>query len=130
MVIHNLCLPCAVSKYCIEIADVVAAADRIRPFVHRTPVMRCAQLDALAGKDVELFFKCELFQKTGSFKIRGASNACLAVPEAEAKKGFVTHSSGNHAQAVALACQQRGVPAYIVMPSNAPIPKKNAVLHT
>ncbi|KAI8067895.1 tryptophan synthase beta subunit-like PLP-dependent enzyme [Gongronella butleri] len=107
----------------IDIEDIQAAACNIH--VNRTPVMTCSTLDALVPADVELFFKCELFQKTGSFKIRGASNAVNLLTSCDA--GVVTHSSGNHAQALAKAAHARGIPAYIVMPSNAPQVKKDAV---
>ena len=105
--------------------DIQAAHERIAPRIHRTPVLRSASLDAMAG--VQLFFKCENLQKTGSFKIRGAANAILSLPESEAKKGIVTHSSGNHAAAVACAAAWRSVPAWIVMPKNAPAVKCRAV---
>ena len=87
--------------------------------------MRCKTLDELSGK--ELFFKCEHLQKVGAFKFRGATNAVLQLPEEEARKGVVTHSSGNHAQALALAAKNRGIPATIIMPSNAVPAKKAAV---
>ena len=95
-----------------------AAHQRIAPYVHRTPVMTCHRIDAIAG--TKLFFKCENFLKVGAFKARGAFNAVLSLSDAEAARGVVTHSSGNHAAALALAARTRGVPAYIVMPSNAP----------
>ncbi len=87
--------------------------------------MTCAALDEMAGAQV--FFKCENLQKTGSFKIRGASNAVFALSPAAAQKGVVTHSSGNHAAALALAARRRGIPAWIVMPSNSPQAKLRAV---
>lgn len=102
-----------------------AAHSRISPHIHRTPVMTSASIDALAG--VRLYFKCENLQKTGSFKIRGATNAIFSLPPEEAVRGVVTHSSGNHAAAVALAARQRGIRAWIVMPSNAPAVKRYAV---
>src|SRR6201982_3052111 len=98
---------------------------RIAPRIHRTPVLRSATLDALCG--AELFFKCENFQKTGSFKIRGATNAIFSLTDAEASRGIVTQSSGNHGAAVACAAAWRGVPAYIVMPKNAPPVKARAI---
>jgi threonine dehydratase len=88
-------------------------------------VLTCASLDAMAG--AHLFLKCENFQKVGAFKFRGACNAVFSLSEAEAARGVVTHSSGNHAQALALAARLRGIQAYIVMPSNAPAVKKAAV---
>jgi threonine dehydratase len=105
--------------------DIRLAAARIRDRVHRTPVMTCATLDAQGG--ASLFFKCENFQKVGAFKMRGATNAVLSLGDAEAARGVATHSSGNHAQALALAARQRGIPAYIVMPSSAPAVKRAAV---
>lgn len=107
------------------LADVRAAADRIRGLAHRTPVLTCGTLDALAGRS--LFFKCENLQKVGAFKYRGATNAVRKLTDAEAARGVVTHSSGNHAQALALAARLRGVPAYIVMPRTAPAVKRAAV---
>ncbi len=108
-----------------EFVDVLAALERIRTAIHRTPVLRCSSLDRLAG--AELYFKAENIQKTGSFKFRGASNAVLSLSEEEAAKGVATHSSGNHAQALSLAAKSRGVPAHIVMPSGAPSVKRAAV---
>ena len=106
-------------------ADILAAGERIRTAIHRTPVLRCSALDRMAG--AELYFKAENIQKTGSFKFRGASNAVLSLSEEEAARGVATHSSGNHAQALCLGAKNRGVPAYIVMPSGAPAPKRAAV---
>lgn len=98
---------------------------RIAPRVHRTPVLTSASLDALIGARV--YFKCDNFQKTGSFKIRGASNAILSLSNEQAAHGIVTQSSGNHGAAVACAAAWRGVPAYIVMPKNAPKVKIQAI---
>jgi len=106
-------------------SDVLAAAERIRPFVHRTPIFTSGTLDALAGR--ALVFKGELFQKSGSFKYRGATNAVQKLGDAEAKRGVVTHSSGNHGQALALAARTRGIPATIVMPANASSVKAAAI---
>lgn len=108
-----------------ELADIQAAHSRIRPFIHWTPVMSSKQLNAIFG--CELFFKCENFQKVGAFKFRGATNAVLSLSSDEKSKGVVTHSSGNHAAALALAARMNGVKANIVMPDNAPVVKKNAV---
>ncbi len=108
-----------------DIETIRHAHRRIAEHIHRTPVLTCAALDAMAG--AKLFFKCENLQKTGSFKIRGASNAVFGLSPAEAKKGVLTHSSGNHAAALACAAQKRGIPAWIVMPSNSPEVKKRAV---
>jgi threonine dehydratase len=112
-------------KYSASIDDVRAAAKRIKGIVHRTPVLTNKTLDRLAGR--KLFFKCENFQKIGAFKFRGGWNAISILSEEEAVKGVCTHSSGNHAQAVAYAAMMRGIPSYIVMPNNAPKVKLNAV---
>lgn len=109
-----------------DLATIQLAHQRIHPFIHRTPVLTCQTLNAISGAD--LYFKCENFQKVGAFKMRGASNALLNLTEEEKQKGVVTHSSGNHAQALALAAKLNGVKAYIVMPENSPKVKKNAVL--
>ena len=101
------------------------AHKRIGPRIHKTPVLRSATLDEMCG--AELFFKCENLQKTGSFKIRGATNAIFSLSDEEAARGIVTHSSGNHAAAVSCAAAWRGVPAWIVMPKNAPTVKCKAV---
>jgi threonine dehydratase len=101
------------------------ARARIASFVHTTPVMTSAALDARAG--ARLFFKCENFQKGGAFKARGASNAVFGLTEPEARRGVATHSSGNHAAALARAARLRGIPAYIVMPDNTPLAKRAAV---
>jgi threonine dehydratase/serine racemase len=112
-------------RYAIAPDDVRRAAQRIGPWAHRTPVMTCATLDRIAGR--RLFFKCEQWQKSGSFKFRGAANAVLSLPDAEAARGVVTHSSGNHAQALALVARLRGIPAHIVMPTSASAIKRRAV---
>ena len=104
---------------------ILAAHARIAPRIHRTPVLTSASLNAIAGAG--LFFKCENLQKTGSFKIRGASNAILSLTEQEVARGIVTQSSGNHGAAVACAAAWRGVPAWIVMPKNAPAVKAAAI---
>jgi threonine dehydratase len=123
----------AASDHVVCLADVQAAATRIAPLVHRTPVLTCAHLDKLAsdgttdGAPRHAFFKCELFQKSGSFKARGACNAVTRLSDEHAARGVCTHSSGNHAQALAVAAKLRGVPAYIVMPTNAPAVKRRAV---
>lgn len=109
----------------ITFETVQRAAARIAGVAHRTPVMTCSALDEMAGR--RLFFKCENFQKVGAFKFRGAFNAVSQLSDEAAANGVVTHSSGNHAQALALAAKMRGVPAYIVMPSTAPAVKKAAV---
>jgi threonine dehydratase len=108
-----------------ELADIQAAHSRIKSFIHNTPVMKSQQLNELF--DCELYFKCENFQKVGAFKFRGATNAVLLMSPAEKLKGVVTHSSGNHAAALALAARMNGIKANIVMPENAPVVKKNAV---
>lgn len=105
-------------------ADIAQVHAAIQPFIHRTPVLTSESINRLAG--AELFFKCENFQKIGAFKMRGASSAGLALTAAEKKRGLATHSSGNHAQAVALTAKLLGIPAYIVMPSNSPVVKQKA----
>lgn len=107
------------------IADVRAAALRIQPRLHRTPVLTNSSLDSLTG--VSLFFKCENLQKTGAFKARGAANAVFQLSPEASSKGVATHSSGNHGAALALAASWRGIPAYIVMPENSSSVKLRAV---
>jgi threonine dehydratase len=106
-------------------AAIVAAHARIAPRIHRTPVLTSTSLDEMAG--AKIYFKCDNFQKTGSFKIRGATNAIFSLSDEEAAHGIVTPSSGNHGAAVARAAGWRGVPAYIVMPKNAPAVKARAI---
>lgn len=108
-----------------DFAAVQAAAARIAAQVHRTPVLTSRTLDGWYG--ARLFFKCENFQRVGAFKIRGATNAVLQLDGSSAGRGVATHSSGNHAAALALAARQRGIPAYVVMPTNAPRVKRAAV---
>ncbi|MBP1692411.1 MAG: putative serine/threonine dehydratase [Chloroflexi bacterium] len=108
-----------------NIDNIRHAAQRINPYVHRTPVMTCESLNQMVGAQV--FLKCENLQKVGAFKFRGACNAIFSLSANEAAHGVVAHSSGNHAQALALAARLRGIPAYIVMPDNAPSVKKAAV---
>lgn len=107
------------------LSDIQSARERIGKFIHRTPVLTCGSLDERVGARV--FLKCENFQKVGAFKFRGACNAVLSLSDEEAARGVVCHSSGNHAQALALAARMRGVPAFIVMPDNSPSVKKAAV---
>ena len=99
--------------------------NRIKPFIHKTPVLSSNLINEMVGADV--VFKCENFQKMGAFKMRGAANAILSLSDEEQQRGVVTHSSGNFAQAVSLAAKKLGVKAYIVMPENAPQVKKDAV---
>jgi threonine dehydratase len=106
--------------------DILAAHDRIRQYIHHTPVQTCDSIDQLAGCDI--FFKCENFQKVGAFKARGAMNATLALTSGEKLNGVATHSSGNHGQALARAAQILKLKSYIVMPSTAPEIKKKGVL--
>ena len=106
-------------------SDLINCHRRIAPYIHRTPVLTSQLLNKLSG--AALYFKCENFQKIGAFKMRGAANAILQLSEEQRKNGVVTHSSGNFAQALALAAQNLGVKAYIVMPSNATVVKKEAV---
>ena len=108
-----------------EISDILSAHARIEPFIHNTPVMSSVQLNDIFG--CQMYFKCENFQKVGAFKFRGATNAVLSLSPGEKSRGVVTHSSGNHAAALALAARINGIKAYIVMPENAPAVKKNAV---
>ena len=105
--------------------DIEKAHDRIRPYIHNTPVMTSKSINEIVG--AELFFKCENLQKVGAFKFRGACNSVFSLSDEEARNGVCTHSSGNHAAALALAARMRGIPAYIVMPGNAPEIKKKAV---
>lgn len=115
-----------VGAYAASLDDIKAAAARIAGAAHVTPVMTCSTLDRMSGH--QLFFKCENLQRGGSFKVRGAANAVFQLPaDVAAQRGVVTHSSGNHASALALAAQLRGIPAHIVVPSNAPACKLAAV---
>jgi len=106
--------------------EILSASERISPFIHKTPIFTSSAIDQLLG--CQLHFKCENFQKVGAFKFRGATNAINLLSQQELGHGVATHSSGNHAQALALAAKMKGVKAYIVMPSNAPKSKKEAVL--
>lgn len=105
--------------------DMLAAHERIKPYIHRTPVLTSSYLNELTG--AQLFFKCENFQKAGAFKVRGASNAVFGLSEEAAKKGVCTHSSGNHALSLSYAAGRRGIPCNVVMPRTAPQAKKDAV---
>jgi threonine dehydratase len=102
----------------IQLSDIQAAAERTRAVVRRTPVFTSRTFDALAGSSV--FFKCENFQRGGAFKIRGAANFILSIPQDDLPRGVVAYSSGNHGQAVAIAAEERGISATIVMPADAP----------
>ncbi|SMO57542.1 threonine dehydratase [Saccharicrinis carchari] len=106
-------------------SDIEDAYVRIAPYIHTTPVLTNSAINKITG--AEIFFKCENFQKVGAFKFRGACNAVFSLSDANASKGVGTHSSGNHAAALALAAKLRGIHAYIVMPGNSPQIKKNAV---
>ena len=106
-------------------ADVRNAADRIAPFAEKTPVLISSAINKMVN--AELYFKCENFQKVGAFKFRGACNAVFSVPKNKASKGVATHSSGNHAAALALTGRLRGIPVHVVMPSNTLDVKKSAV---
>ena len=106
-------------------ATIEAAAIRIAPYIHNTPIMTCKSINELYGLD--LYFKCENFQKIGAFKIRGGMNASLQLTKEQLEKGVATHSSGNHAQALAFAAKMLGIKAYIVMPESSPQVKVNAV---
>ena len=109
----------------LDLAAIRTAHERIRPHIHRTPVLTSERLDAASG--ASLFFKCENFQKVGAFKARGATNAVFALDEETARRGVATHSSGNHAAALSRAAKLRGIAAHIVMPSNSPKVKVRAV---
>jgi threonine dehydratase len=112
-------------KYAVSIDDIRAAAGRIKSVGHRTPILTSQTLDKMAGR--KLFFKCENFQKVGAFKLRGGWNAVSMLSDEEAAKGVCTHSSGNHAQALAFSAMKRGIASYIVMPNNVPDVKLDAV---
>ncbi len=105
--------------------DVLAAHERIAPYIHRTPVLTSQFMNELTGAD--LFFKCENFQKAGAFKVRGACNAVFGLSDDVAAKGVATHSSGNHALSLSYAAGRRGIPCHVVMPRTAPEAKKAAV---
>ena len=109
----------------LTLATIRAAHERIRPHIHRTPVLSSAILNRKLG--TEIFFKCENFQKVGAFKARGACNAVMSLTDDQARRGVVTHSSGNHGAALAWAAGLRGIAATIVVPDNAPRPKKFAI---
>ena len=106
-------------------AVIEAAHARIQPYIHRTPILTCQTLNEISG--IELYFKCENFQKIGAFKARGGLNAVLSLSAEDQSRGIATHSSGNHAQAIAYAASVVGANAYIVMPDNSPEVKVNAV---
>lgn len=105
--------------------DVLAAHERVFPYIHRTPVLTSTYMNELTG--AELFFKCENFQKAGAFKVRGACNAVFGLSDEKAKIGVATHSSGNHALSLSYAAGRRGIPVTVVMPHTAPEAKKAAV---
>ena len=105
--------------------DSLDAYARIRPHIHRTPILTSRFLNELVGG--EMFFKCENFQKAGAFKVRGACNAVFGLSDAEAAQGVCTHSSGNHALSLSYAAGRRGIPCHVVMPHSAPQAKKDAV---
>ncbi|BDX37925.1 serine/threonine dehydratase [Tenuifilaceae bacterium CYCD] len=108
-----------------NIGDIELAHNLIKSSIHRTPILTSESINSILGANI--FLKCENFQKVGAFKFRGATNAVLNLTNNEAMHGVATHSSGNHAAALALAAAKRGIPAYIVMPENAPTIKKKAV---
>ena len=109
----------------IKKSDLIDCHNRIKPFIHNTPVLTSNYINEFT--EAEVYFKCENFQKMGAFKMRGAANAILKLSDEQKSNGVVTHSSGNHAQAISLAAKKIGIKAYIVMPSNAPEIKKEAV---
>ncbi len=105
--------------------NLIQTHERIKPYIHNTPILTSKLIDEITGAN--LFFKCENFQKMGAFKMRGAANAIIKLSDEQRSKGVVTHSSGNFAQALSLAAKSLGVKAFIIMPSNAPQVKKDAV---
>lgn len=109
----------------VDLAQILSAHERIRPYIHRTPVFTSERLNEASG--ASLFFKCDNLQKIGAFKARGATNAVFAFDDETARRGVATHSSGNHGAAVARAAKLRGIPAHIVMPSNSAKVKIRAV---
>jgi threonine dehydratase len=111
----------------LDLDSIRTAHERIRPYIHRTPVLTSERLDDASPATAGLFFKCENFQKIGAFKARGATNAVFALDDATARRGVATHSSGNHGAALARAAKLRGVAAHIVMPSNSAKVKVRAV---
>ncbi|XP_010455573.1 PREDICTED: serine racemase [Camelina sativa] len=113
-------------KYAADISTIKEAHERIKPYIHITPVLTSESLNIISGRS--LFFKCECFQKGGAFKFRGACNAVLSLDPEQAAKGVVTHSSGNHAAALSLAAKMQGIPAYIVVPKGAPQCKVDNVI--
>lgn len=113
-------------SYCISFDDVKAAHERVKPFTNLTPILTSSTITKWSSRS-NVLFKVEAFQKTGSFKFRGATSAVQDLPADIAAKGVVTHSSGNHAQALALAAKNRKTTANIIMPDTAPITKQNAV---
>ena len=118
-------MPSSNQSIAIDFDKIRAAHERIRAYIHRTPVLTSSRLNEASG--ASLFFKCENFQKIGAFKARGATNAVFSLDEAIARRGVATHSSGNHGAAVARAAKLRGIPAHIVMPSNSAKVKIRAV---
>lgn len=114
------------TDYSVTLESIRAARETIASHAHQTPIFTSSTLNRLAGR--KLFFKCENLQRVGAFKIRGAVNAVMRLPDEVARKGVVTHSSGNHAQALALAAKLRGIPAHVVMPTSAPAVKRDAVI--
>ncbi len=106
--------------------DVLAAHERVKPYIHETPVLTSSRLNEMTG--AKLFFKCENLQKAAAFKVRGACNAVFGLTDEEAKIGVATHSSGNHALSLSYAAGQRGIPVTVVMPRTAPQAKKDAVI--
>jgi len=112
--------------YIPTLDDMLAAHERIKPYIHRTPILTSTFINDLTG--AELFFKCENFQKAGAFKVRGASNAVFGLPDDKLENGVATHSSGNHALSLSYAAGRRGIPCTVVMPRTAPQAKKDAVI--
>eukprot|EP01132_Coremiostelium_polycephalum_P005146 gene5146-6406_t len=115
------------NKYQITINDILEAHERIKPYIHKTPVLTNCTINEMVGDGIQLYFKCENLQKVGAFKFRGACNAVFKLSDQDLLKGVVTHSSGNHGQALSLAARMRNTTAYIVVPENAPTIKLNAI---
>jgi threonine dehydratase len=113
------------TMYIPTLADMLVAHERVKPYIHRTPVLTSQFINELTGAD--LFFKCENLQKAGAFKARGASNAVFGLTDEQAAKGVATHSSGNHGTCLSYAAGRRGIPCTVVMPRTAPQAKKDAV---
>lgn len=116
----------AEAMYIPTFDDMLEAHERVKPYIHRTPVLTSSLIDELTG--AALYFKCENFQKAAAFKVRGASNAVFGLSDEQARRGVATHSSGNHGLSLSYAAGRRGIPCHVVMPRTAPQAKKDAVI--